>query len=74
MPTDDPLTAFLDAATWHGSLERADAILAAHPGLVGASVHAAAVLGDDASVRRFLAQDPASATVKAPPQIGRAHV
>lgn len=63
----DPLAAFLEAATWHGTLERAEAILAAHPELAGGSIHAAAVLGDDAAVRRFLARDPRSVTAQSPP-------
>jgi ankyrin repeat protein len=68
----DPRTAFLDAATWHGSLERAEAIRAAHPELTDSDIHTAAVLGDDAAVRRFIARDPAGATAKSPPHGGDA--
>ena len=68
----DPLAAFLEAATCHGTLERAEAILAAHAELAGSSLHAAAVLGDDAAVRRLLALDPASVTATAPPYGGDA--
>jgi ankyrin repeat protein len=50
-----------------GTLERAEAILAAHPEVATASIHAAAVLGDEAGVRRFLVEDPASATAKGGP-------
>jgi ankyrin repeat protein len=58
---------FLDAATWHGSLERAKALLAAHPELASSDIHTAAVLGDDVAVRRFLAHDPENATAKSVP-------
>lgn len=51
---DDPRTAFIEAAIWHGTLERAEAILAAHPKLASSDIHIAAILGDDAAVRRFL--------------------
>jgi len=70
----DPLTAFIEAAIWHGSLERAEAILSAHPEVASASIHKAAILGDDATVRRFLALDPSNATAKANPYGGDALV
>lgn len=63
---------FINAAIWHGSLERAEATLAAHPELAGADVHIAAVLGDDEAVRRFLAIDSANATSKSGPHGGDA--
>lgn len=65
--TDDSVAAFLDAATWHGTLEPAEAILAAHPQIATSSIHAAAILGDDATVRRFLALDAEKATITASP-------
>jgi ankyrin repeat protein len=75
MVMDDPLAAFIDAACvpldrGHatGTLERADALLAAHPEIATADVHAAAILGDDAAVRRFVALDPANATAKGGPR------
>jgi ankyrin repeat protein len=58
---------FIEAAFWQGPLESAEAILAEHPEIAQASIHAAAILGDDAAVRRFLAADPQSAFLKAPP-------
>ena len=71
---DDPRTAFLVAAcvprdAWHasGTLELAEAILAAHPGVTSSDIHTAAILGDDAGVRRFLARDPRNATAKGGP-------
>lgn len=60
------------AATWHGSLERADAILAAHPELATSDIHTAAIVGDDAAVRRFIERDPASVTAKSDPYGGDA--
>lgn len=63
----DPRIAFIRAATWHGALEPAEAILAAHPDLPGRDIHTAAILGDDALVRRFLAQDPQSVSATSPP-------
>src|SRR5277367_3559721 len=71
---DDPVAAFLMAASvprddWHasGTLEQAEAILAAHPHVASANVYTAAVLGDAATVRRFLAADAGSATAKGGP-------
>jgi ankyrin repeat protein len=59
---------FIDASLWHGSLERANAILAAHPGIAGSDIYTSAILGDDESVRRFLANDPSLATSKGGPR------
>jgi ankyrin repeat protein len=56
------IATFIDAAIWHGELDRASALLAANPELARASIFTAAILGDDDTVRRFLAQDPAAAT------------
>jgi ankyrin repeat protein len=71
---DGPLAAFIEAACvpvggghTSGTLERAEAIRAAHPEVATGSIHAAAALGDDASVRRFLALDATSATAKGGP-------
>jgi ankyrin repeat protein len=62
------LDAFLRAAsvprdTGHtsGTLDEADAILAASPELPATSIHAAAALAEDTLVRRFISQDVASA-------------
>ncbi len=73
--TTDPLADFidaacvpLDAAHVSGTLERAEAILAAHPDVAGADIHAAAILGDDAAVQRFVELDPESATAKGGPR------
>ncbi|HEU4885816.1 MAG TPA: ankyrin repeat domain-containing protein [Longimicrobium sp.] len=71
----DPVAAFIDAACVpldashaSGTLEEANAILAAHPSVATSSIHTAAILGDDDAVRRFLAQYPANATAKGGPR------
>jgi ankyrin repeat protein len=70
----DPLAAFIEAAIWHGTRDAADAILAAHPELARSSIHAAAILGDDATVRRFISVDRGDATTKERPYDGDALV
>jgi ankyrin repeat protein len=64
--------AFIGAATWHGPLEPAEAILARHPELANSDIHTAAITGDDAAVRRFLALDPKSVLAKSLPYGGDA--
>lgn len=66
--TDDPRAAFIDASLWHGSLDRSAAILESHPEIASSDIHTAAILGDDAAVRRFLELDPANAKVKGGPR------
>ncbi len=61
---------FIKAATWHGTLDAARAMLAAHPELAGGDIHAAAILGDDVAVRRFLERDPSLATATCEPYSG----
>lgn len=63
----DARAAFIEASVWHGSLERAETILAAHPEITSSDIYTAALLGDDAAVRRFLALDPGKATAKGGP-------
>jgi ankyrin repeat protein len=43
-------------------------MLAAHPEIAGSDIHTAAILGDDAAVRRFLDLDGANATAKGGPR------
>ena len=50
-----------------GELDRAEAILAEHPEFATDSICTAAVLGDDAGVRRFIDADPSAATRKGGP-------
>jgi len=65
---DNPLDAFIEASVWHGSLEPAQAILAAHPELASCCIQTAAILGDDAAIGRFLALDSGNATAKGGPR------
>jgi ankyrin repeat protein len=67
LKAQNPRAAFIEASVWHGSLEPAEAILAAHPEIAGSDIHTAAILGDDAAVRRFLALDAGNATAKGGP-------
>ncbi len=71
---NNPIAAFIEAAIWHGTLEAAEAILAAHPEIARNSIHVAAILGDDAAVRRFIAADPRNVTKKEAPYDGDALV
>ena len=71
----EPVAAFIEAAcvpldSGHatGTLEGAEAILAAHPDVATTNIHAAAILGDDTAVRRFLELDRGNATVKGGPR------
>ncbi len=64
---EDPRTAFIHAAIWHGNLDQAEQIRGRHPSLIGADLVTAAVLGDDVRVRKFIAADPASVNRKGPP-------
>jgi ankyrin repeat protein len=70
----NPVAAFIEAAIWHGTLDAAEAILAAHPEIARNSVHVAAILGDDDAVRRFISADPRNATRKEAPYDGDALV
>ncbi|HTJ22120.1 MAG TPA: ankyrin repeat domain-containing protein [Gemmatimonadaceae bacterium] len=59
---------FIEAAFWHGPLDRAQAILAEHPEIAGSDIHAAAVLGDDSAIRRFLSGDTSLASSRGGPR------
>jgi ankyrin repeat protein len=69
---DDPRAAFIQAAIWHGDLKEAERLRAKYAGMIGADLHTAAILGDDARVRKLLAADPTSVSAKAPPYGGDA--
>src|SRR5579864_415786 len=71
---EDPVAAFIEAAIWHGTLEAAEAILAADPEIARNSVHVAAILGDDAAVRRLIAVDLRNVAKKEAPYDGNALV
>lgn len=71
----DPIAAFIEAGCvpldrGHGSgaLELAEDLLREHPHVATANIHTAAILGDAAAVRGFLARDPASAILKGGPR------
>jgi ankyrin repeat protein len=72
--SDDPLAEFIEAACVplndhnSGSLEHGEAILAAHPEIATSNVYVAAIIGDDAAVRRFLALDARNSTAKGGPR------
>jgi len=68
----DARAEFIKAATWHGGLAEAEALLAKHPDLASSDIHTAAILGDDGAVRRLLAEDPGNATATSPPYGGDA--
>jgi ankyrin repeat protein len=72
---EDPRVAFMEAAcvplqSGHasGTLERAEALLAANPEIAGSDIHTAAILGDDAAVRRFIERDGTNATANGGPR------
>src|SRR5436305_1280037 len=67
MMESNPRDEFLRVATWHGTLERAEAIIGAHPELRQGDIHVAAVLGDDAEVRRLIAAKRENTTAKSGP-------
>ncbi|MGQ0642831.1 MAG: ankyrin repeat domain-containing protein [Gemmatimonadaceae bacterium] len=56
--------AFIEAAVWHGTLDKATALLAEHPQLASSDIFTSAILGDEQRVRHFLAADPTSAKAK----------
>lgn len=72
MTTAETRAAFIKAATWHGTLDDAEALLASHPDLAGGDIHLAAILGDDRAVQRRIAEDRGNATAKSPPYGGDA--
>jgi ankyrin repeat protein len=70
----DPVTAFIEFAcvplhAWHasGDLELAKMILARYPKVATATIHTAAILGDELTVRNSLRRDPSGATAKGGP-------
>src|SRR5947209_3903160 len=70
----DHVAAFIEAACAprnashnSGTLEPAEAILAEYSAVAGSNIHTAAILGDEAGVRGFLARDPGDATATGGP-------
>jgi len=73
--SSDAIAAFIEAACvpldqghTSGTLQRAEEILRSHPEIAGASLHAAVILGDERSVKQFLASNPGLATAKGGPR------
>ncbi len=64
---EDAAAAFIRAAVWHGSLDRAEDILTQHPEIARLDIHLAAIVGDDPLVDKFLKEDRANATKKRAP-------
>src|SRR5215469_9823126 len=64
----DSRSELINVSVWHGSLDRAREILAAHPELASSDIDTAALLGDFEAVARFLNEDPANATAKGGPR------
>jgi ankyrin repeat protein len=71
----DPVASFIEAAcvpldTGHatGTLDRAESIRLANPEVETSSIHTAAILGNEAMVRRFLELDSRNATAKGGPR------
>jgi ankyrin repeat protein len=58
----------LDANHSSGTLDDAEKILSAHPEVAQASIHSAAIVGDDTTVRTFIESDPQLATAKGGPR------
>lgn len=71
----DPAGTFIEAACIpmdgrsyvNGTLDRAKLLLADNPEIASASIHTAAVIGNDSIVRQFLQADPGNALVKGGP-------
>lgn len=72
MDGEDPVSAFIEAASVplggvshaSGNLERAEALRAAHPDLLGRDVFGAALLGDHERLRAIIDAEPARAWAK----------
>ncbi|OQP41083.1 hypothetical protein A4H97_15925 [Niastella yeongjuensis] len=64
--------AFIKAAIWHGSLEEAEQMLAAHPEIATSDIYTAAITGNVDLVREWLADNAANATVVSEPYGGNA--
>jgi ankyrin repeat protein len=58
---------FINEAIWHGSLEKAEEILANYPDLKSGDIHIAAILGEHEQVKQFLDQDISSANAISEP-------
>lgn len=64
---DERRAEFIKAATWYGSLDEAEQMLAAHPEIATCDIHTACITGDVEAVKQFLAEDPKNATAVSEP-------
>ena len=69
---DERRIAFIKAATWHGSLDEAEQMLAAHPEIATCDIHTAAITGNLDLVQDWLLDNPANATAVSEPYGGNA--
>lgn len=69
---DERRNAFIKAALFHGSLEEAAHILDSHPEIATSDIHTAAITGNAALVRAWLAEDAANANAVSEPYQGTA--
>lgn len=63
-PVMDSIDAFIKASVWYGSTDEAEALLVSFPAIAESSIYTAALLGNETTVRRFLANDPSLAFTK----------
>ncbi|AEV98591.1 hypothetical protein A4D02_21430 [Niastella koreensis] len=71
---DERRNAFINAATFYGSPDEAEQMLAAHPEIATSDIHTAAITGNVELVREWLAENPANATAVSEPYGGTALV
>ena len=64
---DERRAEFIKAATWYGSLDEAEQMLASHPEIATCDIHTASITGDVQAVKQFLAEDPKNATAVSEP-------
>lgn len=58
---------FIKAATWYGSLDDAEQMIASHPEIATCDIHTACITGDVDAVKQFLAEDPKNVTAVSEP-------
>lgn len=69
---DERRNAFIKAATFYGSLDEAEQMLASHPEIATSDIHTAAITGNVDLVREWLAEDAGNATAVSEPYGGTA--
>lgn len=66
------IPAFIEAATWHGDLKKADQMLEEYPELCSLTIHTAAICGNHFQIKKFIAEDATSVHETAAPFGGTA--